>query len=117
MKSEIGGKIKLGIWGLIGGAVIAMVIGFKWGGWTTSSTAQKMNEEAVLKSEAAICVAQFMNDQKYKENLKELQKLDSYDRPGFIAKGGWDKMPGQKDAASGVSQACSDGLQSGLSIK
>jgi hypothetical protein len=26
------GKVKYGVWGLIGGAVIAMIIGFAWGG-------------------------------------------------------------------------------------
>lgn len=117
MKSETKGNITVGIWGLIGGAILAMVIGFQWGGWTTSSTTQKMNEGAVLKSDAAICVAQFTQDPKYKENLKAFEKLDSYDRHEFIGKGGWDKMPGQKDAASGVGEACADGLQSTLSMK
>ena len=31
-------KVKYGVWGLIGGAIIAMIIGFAWGGWTTSGT-------------------------------------------------------------------------------
>ena len=33
MKPETEGKIKYGVWGLIVGAVIAMIIGFAWGGW------------------------------------------------------------------------------------
>jgi len=32
MKVESAAKIKYGIWGLIGGAVIAMIRGFVWGG-------------------------------------------------------------------------------------
>ena len=40
MKPETTAKIKYGVWGLICGAVIAMIIGFAWGGWTTSSTTQ-----------------------------------------------------------------------------
>jgi hypothetical protein len=35
MKPETAGKVKFGVWGLICGAVIAMIIGFAWGGWTT----------------------------------------------------------------------------------
>ena len=31
MKTETAGKIKYGVWGLIVGAVIAMIIGFAWG--------------------------------------------------------------------------------------
>ncbi|MFH1124447.1 MAG: hypothetical protein V1758_12405, partial [Pseudomonadota bacterium] len=64
MEPETPGKIKYGIWGFICGAIcggiIAMIIGFNWGGWTTSSTTATMTEEAVLASKAAICVAQFI---------------------------------------------------------
>jgi hypothetical protein len=38
MKPETAGKVKYGVWGLIVGAVITMIIGFAWGGWTTSGT-------------------------------------------------------------------------------
>jgi hypothetical protein len=47
MKPETEGKIKYGVWGLVVGAVIAMIIGFAWGGWTTSGTTKTMTEEAV----------------------------------------------------------------------
>ena len=52
-------KVKYGVWGLIGGAIIAMIIGFAWGGWTTSGTTQRRGDEAVLAARAAVCVAQF----------------------------------------------------------
>ena len=111
MKPENEGKIKYGIWGLVVGAVIAMIIGFAWGGWTTSGTTKTMTADAVLASQAAICVAQFMKDSKHAEKLKELGELDSWKRAEFIEKGGWDKMPGQKDADYAVSRACADGLE------
>jgi hypothetical protein len=50
-------------------------------------------------------------DLKSKDNLTELQKLEYTGRTGFIEKGGWDKMPGQKDALPGVSQECAFGLE------
>ena len=111
MKPETAGKVKYGVWGLVVGAVIAMIIGFAWGGWTTSSTTQKMSEEAVLASQAAICVAQFMKQPNHEEKLKELEKLDSWNRADFIEKGGWDKMPGQEKAGYAVARACADGLE------
>ena len=111
MKAEMGGKIKYGVWGLICGAVVAMVIGFSWGGWSTSSTTQKMSGEAVLASQAAICVAQFIKEPNSQEKLKEFEKIDSYKRSEFIEKGGWDKMPGQKEASSGVTNACVTGIE------
>ena len=111
MKPETAGKIKYGVWGLIVGAVIAMIIGFAWGGWTTSGTTKKMTAEAVLASQAAICVAQFMQEPDQQEKLKELGELDSWKRAEFIEKGGWDKMPGQEKAGYLVARACADGLE------
>jgi hypothetical protein len=111
MKTETAGKVKYGVWSLIIGAVVAMIIGFGWGGWTTAATTQKMSEEAVLASQAAICVAQFMNQPNHDEKLKELAELNEWKRAEFIEKEGWDKMPGQEKADYGVSRACADGIE------
>jgi len=111
MKPEAEVRVKYGVWGLVVGAVIAMIIGFSLGGWTTSATTKTMTEEAVLASQAAICVAQFMKQPNHEEKLKELEKIDSWKRAEFIEKGGWDKMPGQEKADYAVSRACSDGLE------
>jgi hypothetical protein len=111
MKPETGGRVKFGVWGLVCGAVIAMIIGFAWGGWTTGGTSRQRTDEAVLATRSAICVAQFINDPKYKEKLKELKAVDSWDRNIFIEKGGWDKMPGEQKASGTVSRACADGLE------
>ena len=104
-------KVKYGVWGLICGAVIAMIVGFAWGGWTTRSTTQRMGEEVVLAARAAICVAQFMKEPNHQERLKELGKLSSYQRSTFIEKGNWDKMPGEEKASYAVARACADGLE------
>ena len=85
--------------GLICGAVIAMILGFAWGGWTTSGTTQTMTKEAVLASQAAICVAQFMKQPNHEAKLKELEAVSSWQRAEVIEKGGWDKMPGKKRLA------------------
>ncbi len=113
MKPETKAKIKYGVWGLICGAVIAMIIGFGWGGWSTRGTTQKMTAEAVLASQAAICVAQFMKAPNHEEKLKEFGAISSWsssERAGFIQKGGWDKMPGQEKADPTVTEACAKGL-------
>ena len=111
MKAEMEGKIQYGIGGLICGAIVAMIIGFAWGGWVTAGTNQKMSGEAVLNSQAAICIAQYMMQPNSQEKLKEFEAIDNYKRYEFIEKGGWDKMPGQKDASNGVSRACVEGLE------
>ncbi len=105
------GKIKYGVWGLIVGAVIAMIIGFGWGGWTTFGTTKTMTTEAVLASQAAICVAQFMKQANPTEQLKTFEDVSHWKKAEFIEKGGWDKMPGQKEADYAVARACADGLE------
>ena len=110
MKLETEGKIKYGVWGLVVGGIVSMIIGFGWGGWTTAKTTKTMSEEAVLASQSAICVAQFMKDADHQEKLKALGEINSWKRSEFIEKGGWDKMPGQEEADYAVSRACADGL-------
>ena len=111
MKPETQGKIKYGVWGLVCGAVMAMIIGFAWGGWTTAGTTETMTQEAVVASQAAICVAQFMKEPNHEENLKEFEAVNRWKRDEFIKKGGWDKMPGQKKADYAVAQTCAVGLE------
>jgi hypothetical protein len=110
MKVETAAKVKYGIWGLIGGAVIAMILGFVWGGWTTSSTANAASAKAVVSSQAAICVAQIVKQPDHYAKLKEFTDTSTWTRGEFIEKGGWDKMPGQEKADADVARACADGL-------
>jgi hypothetical protein len=103
-----------GIWGFVLGGVAAMLVGFQLAGWTTASTVQKMNDEAVLASRAAICVSQFKNAPNYKANIKEFSAAESYKKSELVEKGGWDKMPGQESASWGVAGACVAGLEAAV---
>lgn len=111
MKPETSAKLTYGFWGIVGGAAAAMIIGFNWGGWNTSSTTQRMNDEALLASRAAICAAQFMSSPNHELNAKRFEGLASYNRSDLIEKGGWDKMPGQEKAVYGVASACAAKLE------
>ena len=99
MKPEKAAKIKYGVWGLICGAVIVMIIGFAWGGWTTSGTTQTRTKEAVLASQAAICVAQFMKQPNHEEKLKVLEAVNSWQRAEAIEKVAGIRCPGKKRLA------------------
>ena len=110
MKPENAGKIKYGIWGLICGAIVTIIIGFAWGGWSTAGTTKQAAQKAVVANDAGICVAQFMAQPNHQDKLKEFEKVNGWQRPKFIENGGWDKMPGQKEANYDVSQACADRL-------
>ena len=111
MKPENEAKVKYGIWGLICGAIIAMIIGFAWGGWSTSGTTKTLTKEAILASQAAICVAQFMKQADHELKLADLAKVSSWEKAKVIEAGGWDKMPGQEKADYAVARACADGLE------
>ena len=111
MKQETSVKVKYGIWGLIFGAAAAMILGFGWGGWVTGGTAKGKTDEAVLASQVAICVAQFMRAPNHDRELKAFEGTDSWKRSELIGKGGWDKMPGQGEAGGAVAEACARGIE------
>ena len=110
MKAETEVKMKYGGWGLVLGAGAAMIVGFSWGGWNTRGTSQQMTDAAVLGARSAICVAQFTKAPNDQKRLKELKAINTWERAGFIEKGGWDKMPGEEKANDYVARACADGL-------
>jgi len=99
-------KLKIGVWGAIGGAIIFAIIGFGFGGWVTGGTAQEMakgmTEKAVIDRLALISIAQFMQDPNREERLKELKEVDSWARDDYVKKQGWATMPGEKEPDSQV---------------
>jgi hypothetical protein len=114
MSPETDAKVTYGVWGFAAGAGVAVIIGFGWGGWTTSGTSGKMAQEAVTASQASICVAQFMKDPNRTKKIKEFQGAEPYNRSDIIETGGWDKMPGQDKATYGVSSACAVGIEAAI---
>jgi hypothetical protein len=48
-------QIKPAVWGAIGGAILTMVIGFNWGGWSTSKSAAAEAEAAVWSALVPVC--------------------------------------------------------------
>ncbi len=107
-------KIKQGLWGAAGGAVVLAVIGFTWGGWVTGGTAQKMAEEmaenAVVDRLAPICVEQFNQGSEKVQKLEELKETDTWQRDDYVANQGWATMPGEEKPDSKVATKCADML-------
>jgi len=105
-------KIKPGVWGAIGGAIVLAIIGFAWGGWVTGGTAQKMAEELAQKTVVArlapICVEQYNQDSEKDQKLKELKDEGSWKRDDYVEKQGWATMPGEKEADSKVAEKCAE---------
>ena len=105
-------KIKLGLWGALGGAIVLVIIGFAWGGWVTGGTAQEMAEEmaenAVVARLTPICVEQFKNDSEKDQKIIGLKKEKSWERGEYVVKQGWATMPGEKKPDSTVAGKCAE---------
>ena len=107
-------KIKLLVWGAIGGAIVLAIIGFAWGGWVTGGTAQEtakeMADKAVVDRLAPICVLQANQDSEKDKKLAELKKLDSWKRSDYVKEQGWATMPGEKEPDNEVAGVCANRL-------
>jgi hypothetical protein len=95
--------------GAVAGAVIAMVIGFQWGGWTLGSTAANRVRDAeqagIVRVLAPICADRFQRAADAGANLAALNKADSWERGDIITKAGWTTFPGSPPDRD-VAKAC-----------
>jgi hypothetical protein len=78
--------------GAIAGAILTLIIGFGWAGWTLGSTAKTMAansaKEAVIEALAPICVEQFQRQPDAAAKLAELKKESSWQQASFVEKNG-----------------------------
>lgn len=86
-------ETKPALWGAAGGALILAIVGFSWGGWTTSGNAEanaaRRVDAAVVGALAPLCVVKFRHDAAAPANLEALKKADPWAQGDFIEKGGW----------------------------
>lgn len=106
--------VKPAVWGAIGGAIAAMIIGFSWGGWVTGGTAGRMEAEsaeaAVVLAFTPLCVARA---QQQPEKLVLLKAESSYNRGDFVIKAGWVDNVSDK-YRSAVATACASTAVEGM---
>jgi hypothetical protein len=111
MKKE---NMKPFAWGMAVGMVVLLIVVFSAGWMVTSNSAKAMAQEistkAVVDRLAPISVAQFMQDPNREERLKELKKLDYWQRGEYVQKQGWATMPGEKKADRTVADECAKRL-------
>jgi hypothetical protein len=91
-----------------------MILGFAWGGWVLSSTAEKMAREradgAVTAVLAPICVERFMGQADAAAKLAEFQRAATWQQSQLIERGGWATATGSKDPNSAVARMCAQQL-------
>jgi hypothetical protein len=106
---------KPGVWGAVVGSILTMIVGFSWGGWTTSGTAQqvalKQADAAVTAALVPICLAGEKADLARAKKLGELTAItSSWEQTEFVMKTGWATFPGQADPNRAVAEACAAGV-------
>jgi hypothetical protein len=103
-------KIKTGVWSAIGGAIVAMIIGFGWGGWVLGSTSQRaadtMVADALVGRLAPMCVAQFNADAEKDQKLEVLKAKNRWDQDTYVQEQGWATMPYENEPDNMVAQLC-----------
>lgn len=103
-------------WSCLGAAVLTMIVGFSWGGWTTNGTATKQaqaaGEQAAAQLAANICVKRFLAAPNAQAQLAELKKTDSWKRDSFVQDGGWVTFANMEKPVSGAAEICADQLAS-----
>ena len=107
-------QIKLISWGVVGGSLLTMYVGFNAAGWMTDGAARTMAKEisatAVADRLGTICVAQFNRDAAKSQKLIDMKGKDNWDKSRYIDTQSWVIMPGEDKAESGVSEACAKQL-------
>lgn len=101
---------KSGVYGALVGAVSASIIGFTWGGWTTSGTAQEMADnfaaEQVILAMVPVCLGIAEADAERASILATLQEASSFQRRTAMMKTGWATMPGTDAPSRELASAC-----------
>ena len=91
------------------GAVATIVVGFYWGGWSLSSTADKMakerSEHAVVAALAPVCADKFRAQPDAAAKQVALSKVDSWKRRDEIPKE-FVTLPGESYPNSALADAC-----------
>jgi hypothetical protein len=87
---QVPSSIKPAVWGAVGGAIAAMVVGFAWGGWVTGGKADVMAadsaEAAIVLAFTPLCVARA---EQQPDQIELLKKQSTWSRSEFVIKAGW----------------------------
>ena len=107
--------IKPVLWGAVLGSILTMIIGFGFGGWTTSGTATRVAKQqadtAVTTALVPLCVAQSKADRAGVKKLGDLKAISSsYAQQEFVTTTGWATVPGSETPNRDVAEACATAL-------
>jgi hypothetical protein len=98
----------------VASVIVTVIVGFAWGGWKTSSAAERMAENAAKDARAelvaAVCVERFLGAPDAQTQLAALKEANSWQRDTLITEGGWTKLPGVEEPVSQAAELCAEKL-------
>jgi len=101
---------KPGVYGALVGAIAVSILGFTWGGWTTSGSAQEMADrnaaEQVTLAMVPVCLDLSDADAGRVEILATLRDASSFQRRKAIMETGWATLPGTDAPSRDLADAC-----------
>lgn len=105
---------KPGLYGALIGALAISVVGFSWGGWTTSASAQEMAQkqaaEEVTLAMVPICLDMSAADPDRATKLATVQDAIGFNRRKAMMDTGWATLPGSDEPSGQLAVACIEGL-------
>ena len=112
---QLPSETKPALWGAAGGAILLAIVGFTWGGWMTTGTANKLADQradsAVVAILTPICLEKFRQNTDAVANLAALKKISSsWEQGNFVEKGGWATRPGAASPDYVLASACAEKL-------
>jgi hypothetical protein len=112
---QLPSQTKPALWGAAGGALALAIVGFNWGGWMTTSTANKLADQradsAVVAILTPVCVDKFQQNGDATANLTALKEISStWEQGNFVEKGGWATRPGATSPDYKLARACAEKL-------
>ena len=101
-------------WAFVAGSVVTMIIGFSWGGWMTSSGADRLatdrSRTAVTTALVPVCLEKSKADPAGSRKVVALKALpSSYDQREAVLNDGWASI-GAGEANRDVADACASEL-------
>ena len=109
-------SVRPAIWGMVGGGIATVIIGFNWGGWITAGTAGQMEnasaKAAVIQAFTPLCVAKA---EPQMDKLAELKEVSKWKHNDFVAEAGWVDNVSDK-CRDDVAGACASTLIEGMKV-
>lgn len=106
---------KAALYGAVVGAILASVIGFSWGGWTTNRSANEMAEKFATKqvtlAMVPLCLSMSETDPDRMSKLTKVQEATGFTRRNLFMETGWATLPGADTPSRELADACIAGLK------